>query len=281
MIEPLLADDALVADIHDATSGEPDALHIWWLGQSGFLCICGDIRVVLDPYLSDSLTRKYASTDKPHVRMTRRVIDPIRLERITVAASSHNHTDHLDAETLHALRRTNPELPLVLPRVNITFAAERLGVSPDDPVFNGIGVGETTSVDGVSFTAIPAAHETLSPATVGYLVRFRGWTVLHPGDTVPFDGMDKWVTEAGVDVALLPINGRRPERRVAGNLWGDEAAHWAKASGARVAVPCHYDMFEFNTETPELFAETCVAIGQPFRTLRAGERLTVVRAPKT
>lgn len=280
MIEPLLADDALLADIQMATAQQPDSLHVWWLGQSGFLCACAETRVLLDPYLSESLTRKYASTDKPHVRMTRRVIDPVRLERIAVVSSSHNHTDHLDSETIHALRRTNPELPLVLPRVNKTFAAERLGVSPDDPMFNGIGIGETTVVNGVSFTAIPAAHETLSPTTVGYRVRFQGWTLLHPGDTIPFDGMDDWVTGSGIDVALLPINGRRPERRVSGNLWGDEAAHWAKAAGAQVAVPCHYDMFEFNTETPELFENTCQLIGQPFRTLRAGERLTVERTSR-
>jgi len=278
MIEPVLADDVLLNDIETATAQQPDALHIWWLGQSGFLCACADTRVLLDPYLSDSLTRKYASTDKPHVRMTRRVIDPARLERIAVVSSSHNHTDHLDAETLRALRGSNPDIPLILPEANIGLAAERLGLSTKAPCFWGVEIGETTMVNGVSFSAIPAAHDALSPATVGYLVRFQGWTLLHPGDTIPFNGMDNWVAGAGIDVALLPINGRLPERRVSGNLWGDEAARWAKAAGARVAVPCHYEMFEFNTETPELFETTCQAIGQPFRTLRAGERLTLERA---
>ena len=31
-----------------------------------------------------------------------------------------------------------------------------------------------------------------------------------------------------IDVAMLPINGRAPERRVAGNLWGREAAALAR-----------------------------------------------------
>ena len=56
------------------------------------------------PYLSDSLTAKYAGTDKPHVRMTERAIDPARLDFIDVVTSSHNHTDHLDHETLWPLR---------------------------------------------------------------------------------------------------------------------------------------------------------------------------------
>jgi L-ascorbate metabolism protein UlaG (beta-lactamase superfamily) len=71
---------------------------------------------------------------------------------------------------------------------------------------------------------------------------------------------------------LLPINGRAPERRVAGNLWGREAAQLAKAIGARMAIPCHYEMFEFNTATPEEFVAECQHLEQPYRVLRAGER---------
>ena len=40
-----------------------------------------------------------------------------------------------------------------------------------------------------------------------------------------------------VDVALLPINGRKPERRVPGNFWGHEAAKFAHDIGARLAIP--------------------------------------------
>jgi L-ascorbate metabolism protein UlaG (beta-lactamase superfamily) len=275
VIEPLLADDSLLGDIEAATSDQPDALHVWWLGQSGFLCTSGGLRVILDPYLTDSLTEKYAGTDKPHVRMTRRVVEPERLGGIAVVTSSHNHTDHLDAGTLAGLAQANPALQLVLPSVNIEFAANRLGRAPSEVFFVGIEIGQTREVAGIEFTAIPAAHDDLTESTIGFLVRWNGWTILHPGDTIPYAGMDDWVKDAGVDVALLPINGRLPERRVAGNLWGDEAARWAKAAGAKVAVPCHYDMFAFNTETPTLFETTCQAIGQPFRTLQAGERLTL------
>ena len=45
--------------------------------------------MLFDPYLSDSLTAKYADTDKPHVRITERVIDPESLDFIDVATSSH------------------------------------------------------------------------------------------------------------------------------------------------------------------------------------------------
>jgi L-ascorbate metabolism protein UlaG (beta-lactamase superfamily) len=56
---------------------------------------------------------------------------------------------------------------------------------------------------------------------------------------------------------------------------GGEAARVANEAGARLAIPCHFDMFEFNTAAPDDFVETCASLGQPFRVLRAGERLTI------
>jgi len=56
---------------------------------------------------------------------------------------------------------------------------------------------------------------------------------------------------------------------------GGEAARVAKEAGARLAIPCHYDMFEFNTAAPDDFVATCASLEQPCRVLRAGERLTV------
>jgi L-ascorbate metabolism protein UlaG (beta-lactamase superfamily) len=75
-----------------------------------------------------------------------------------------------------------------------------------------------------------------------------------------------------IDVALLPINGRAPERRVAGNLNAREAVALAQEIGARLVIPCHYGMFTFNTADPCEFTETAEAIGQPYRVLRCGER---------
>jgi L-ascorbate metabolism protein UlaG (beta-lactamase superfamily) len=75
-----------------------------------------------------------------------------------------------------------------------------------------------------------------------------------------------------LDLALLPINGRAPERRVAGNLNGAESARLGKDIGARIVIPCHFEMFEFNTADPREFVEACKNIEQPYRILRCGER---------
>jgi hypothetical protein len=109
---------------------------------------------------------------------------------------------------------------------------------------------------------------------LGFLVRFGPWTVYHSGDTMLFSGMEDLLRKQGIDLALLPINGRAPERRVAGNLWGREAAGLAHAIGARWVIPCHYDQFEFNTATPDEFVSACRELGQIFSVLQAGARWT-------
>jgi L-ascorbate metabolism protein UlaG (beta-lactamase superfamily) len=62
---------------------------------------------------------------------------------------------------------------------------------------------------------------------------------------------------------------------VAGNLTGEEAAAVAADVGARLAVPMHYEMFEFNTAPPDEFVAGCERLSMAYRVLRAGERLTL------
>ena len=81
--------------------------------------------------------------------------------------------------------------------------------------------------------------------------------------------------KTAIDLALHPINGNKPERRVAGNLFGDEAAQLAKDIGAGLVLPHHYDLFEFNTASPELFVHTCESLGQPYRVPKLGERVDI------
>ena len=108
---------------------------------------------------------------------------------------------------------------------------------------------------------------------LGYVVRWKGLTLYHSGDTVWHPALLPSLWRFGIRIAFLPINGDRPERRVAGNLDGIEAARLAKGIAARLVIPCHFDLFEFNTASPAEFVAECQRIGQPFRVLRNGEGL--------
>lgn len=276
VIEPYLKDDAFLEQVRECANLEP-GFQLWWLGQSGFLVQWRDwnrtLYLLLDPYLSDSLTEKYANTPKPHVRVTARVIAPERLDFIGVVSSSHNHTDHLDALTLKAIFEASPRARLLIPEANRDFVVERLGCDPDFPV--GLDAGQEVSLKAFRFHAVPAAHERIERdgqnrcQFLGYVVQFGGWTIYHSGDTVWHDEIISALEGFRIDLAILPINGSG--HGVSGNLDGPQAARFARAIGARVAIPCHFEMFEFNTASPEAFEHEARAIGQPVKVLRAGE----------
>lgn len=277
MIEPLQSDDVLLADIERARL-LPHQLHLWWLGQSGYLMQWQGRHALIDPYLSESLTVKYALTDKPHIRMSRRVIDPARLSFVDVVSSSHAHTDHLDAETLKAVG-VGARPPIVIPEANRDLVATRLGIDRALPI--GMDDGTTAQIGPFEFTAIASAHETVERDErgrcrfLGYVIRAGGLAVYHSGDTILHDGLAPALAKFDIDVALLPINGRLPERRVSGNLWGPEAAWLAREIGAKLVIPCHYDLFEFNTVTPDAFVAECRRLNQPYQVLQLGQRWSI------
>jgi L-ascorbate metabolism protein UlaG (beta-lactamase superfamily) len=203
---------------------------------------------------------------------------------IDVVVSSHNHTDHFDPETLVPLLSRNESAVLVLPEANRRIGGERLDQAAPraaagawDMRLMGLDAGATIVVAGIEITGIAAAHNTIERDEAGHcrflgsVVRWGDWSIYHSGDTLLHDGLVPALRPLRVDLALLPINGNKPERRVAGNLDGREAAALAHDIGAQCVIPCHYDLFEFNTEPPDGFIAECRRIGQAFQVLRNGE----------
>ncbi len=279
MISPLQKDEALLRDIESA-SDDPRELHVWWLGQSGFLVKHDGLRVLFDPYLSDTLTKKYAATDKPHVRMTERCIAPERLTKLDVITSSHLHTDHFDPGTLVPLFQANPQAQFLFPAAERTSATERLaGKLPPNAI--GMSDGETHRGGRWEARGIIAAHNEVArddqgrTRFMGFWMRLGPFRIYHSGDTLWHDDIVRDLRAFGCDVALVPINGNKPERKVAGNLNGTEAAALAKAVRAGIAIPHHFEMFEFNTETPDEFVSACARLNQMCKVLRCGERFTL------
>jgi L-ascorbate metabolism protein UlaG (beta-lactamase superfamily) len=274
MIPAIKKDEELIAEM-DSFLTDVAHFHLWWLGQSGFLLQWRGKRVLIDPYLSDSLTKKYLTTDKPHTRMSELVVRPALLKNISIVTSSHNHTDHLDAETLIPVLKNNPGIKLIIPEANRDFVTERIKCDKDFPI--GLNDRRSVSVDEFTFHGIPAKHNEIERdgngncKYMGYVIEFGEYKIYHSGDTLWFAEMVDLLQPYKVDVALLPVNGNKPERKVAGNLDGREAATLGKAINAGCVIPCHYDMFTFNTADVNEFINEAEKIRQPFRVLKIGE----------
>jgi len=277
-LKPALKKDEALIEEMDSFRSNKDHFYLWWLGQSGFLLQWKGIRVLIDPYLSDSLTTKYAATDKPHIRMSERVVAPELLKNISIVSSSHNHTDHLDAETLVPILENNPGIKFIIPEANREFVSDRVRCGKEFPI--GLNEGRSVTIDEFTFHGIPAKHNEIEKDEngdcrfMGFVIAFGKYKIYHSGDTLWFDEMPDLLRPFAIDVAILPINGNDPKRRVAGNLNCEEAARLGKSINAKIVIPCHYDMFTFNTADVNDFTKQAEKVHQPCKILKGGERFT-------
>ena len=224
-----------------------------WLGQSGFVVRhpAGDI--LIDPWFSEHELR-----ERPAPR-----IEDLP-GRVAWLLATHEHGDHLDLPALPALIAHQPDVRIVLPA---PLAERTRAVAPGARVI-GLQPGASVEGPGVRIRAVHAWHgvtvadgytdghgaggESPTPYC-GFVVDIGGTVLYHAGDTILGAGMVDELRPLGIDVAMLPVNGRDAAREAAGvlgNLWPDEAVALATAIGARWLIPMHFDMVRGNTIAP-------------------------------
>lgn len=247
----------LAAPAGQAGAGE---VLLYWLGQAGFLLDYAGYRVLVDPYLSDSLAHKYRGTAFPHTRMMAPPIVPGELARLDLVLCTHRHTDHMDPDTLQALAARFPDLRFVVPAASLDEARKRCGVA--DARLIAVNAGDCVApLPGLTVQPLPSAHETLNPDAqgrhewLGYVIDISGVRLYHSGDCIPYTGLPQGVATLAPQLALLPVNGRDAQRSgngVPGNFTLDEALALCHGAGIPAMVAHHYGMFDFNSVPAEL-----------------------------
>lgn len=232
---------------------------LWWLGQSGFALRHGFGSFLIDPYLSNSLAKKYAGKKFPHLRMMPIPVTPESVSDVDVVLCTHRHTDHMDPETLAVISR-NKRVRFVVPSAIVCHAVERVGLDPGRII--PINAGETVEpAPGIRVSAVPAAHEELEINadgeyfSLGYVINLNGnFSLYHSGDCVPYEALKSWLDEVGkIDLGILPVNGRDAQRTAAGvlgNFTLDEALELYSNVPLQQMIVTHFGMFEFNTVNP-------------------------------
>jgi L-ascorbate metabolism protein UlaG (beta-lactamase superfamily) len=156
---------------------------------------------------------------------------------------------------------------------------DRLKCKVDFPI--GLNEGLIFEHLGFKIIGIASAHNTIERNDkgeckyMGFVVQFGKYSVYHSGDTLWWDGLEKIIKPYQVDIAFLPINGNKPERKVAGNMNADEAANFGKAINAKLVIPHHYNLFEFNTADPKEFEKIAQKNKLPYKTLQIGEGIYI------
>lgn len=238
--------------------GPGNGVSLYWLGQAGFVIDAHGRRVVIDPYLSDSLAVKYRNAAFSHERMAPAPLAADQLGPVDLVLCTHHHTDHMDGETLHLLAKRLPRLNFVVPAAARELAMQRIGVDAGRLI--EADAGDRRKIRNLELHVIRAAHETLERDEagrhrfLGYGMDFGKVKIFHSGDTIPFDGQDEEIKAFAPDLALLPVNGRSEALRTsgfAGNLTLGEAVALCDRCGIDAMIAHHHGMFAFNTIAPD------------------------------
>lgn len=221
-------------------------MKITFLGQAGLLFELDGVRVMVDPYLSNSVQK----------------VEPKNYRRLPIDESyfdikpdililTHNHLDHTDPETLERMFSKHSDI-CILASYNAWQTARKFGGDNNYIMFNR---GTVWTEKGIKFEAVYAEHS--DDKAVGVIISYGGRNYYITGDTLYNKRVINDIN-IPVDVVFLPING------VGNNMNMTDAAHFAEEIKAKTAVPIHFGMFDslnaddFNLKNkviPEIYKE--------------------------
>lgn len=287
MKQPVRGGVELLREIEDLVCPTPA---LWWLGHCGFALKWRSTILYIDPYLSNSQAHRYRKSDRPHNRLVAAPLQPSAIEHADLVLATHAHCAHLDPGTAPKIMEASKSARLILPK-SAAGRAHMMGV--DYLRMTTLDAGQRLEYLGhddevIRVDAVASAHEALDWTEehgfpyLGYILRMGEFAVYHAGDCAPYEGLAKTLRPYDLDLALLPINGRDPDRGMPGNFTIHEAAALAEDAGIRCIAPIHYGMFEVNDVSVDLFIDHMLGHhpGVRFKIFEAGERWLLPEWPR-
>lgn len=235
----------------NSTINKKDVISFWWLGQMGFAFKIQDMKIYIDPFLSDFESRL--------------IEPPFSADELIGAdyiIGSHNHLDHIDVKAWEVIAKHSKRTKFIVPRMHIPNLCFKMQI--DESRFIGLDDDMMVSLGEIIITGIASAHEFLDMDAdgrfpfLGYFIEYKGMKIYHAGDTCIYEGLYERLRRAAPDVMIVPINGRdaiRYKENIIGNMTYQEAVDLVGTVKPKLAVPAHYDMFKSNGENPMKFIE--------------------------
>ncbi len=221
-----------------------------FLGHSAWYIEGKDVRLVIDPFL----------TDNPQAR-----VNPGDL-KVDYVLLTHGHGDHLG----DGIELAKQNHATVIAPYELAMYCQSKGVENVHPMH--IGGGFNFPFGRVKLTI--AHHGSMTPDGTyagnpcGFLITVDGKTIYHAGDTGLFYDM-KLIGEMNtIDVALLPIGDNF-------TMGIDDAVKAVELLQPRLAVPMHYKTFDVINADPEEFVSKVKKKGGNAQVVPPGESLEI------
>ncbi len=203
-------------------------MKITWLGQAGLLFeTCGK-KVIIDPYLSNSVA-KVQPQNYRRIPIDERFLK-IRPDIIVI---THNHADHLDKETLCHYLDENSKVIVLAPYSAWQEVRKFGGLKNNYVLFNN---GARWTEDNIVFHAVKAEHS--DNYSIGVIITAEGKNYYVTGDTLYSEKVFESLPELTFEAVFLPVNG------VGNNMNMTDAVKFIERIKAKFAVPIHFGMFD-------------------------------------
>jgi len=239
-------------------------VRLYWLGQAGFAFrTSGGKRIFLDPYLSDACERLHGFK-----RLSLPAMSACDVEADWVILT-HEHTDHLDPDSIPEIARRNPACRFAGPS-GCVAGLEQAGVPEDRQIV--LEPNQRYDLGDLVVHTVPADHGDLSPTALSFVLDFRGVRVMVTGDSSWRPKLFKPLYDLNPDGVLTVING------VFGNMNHIDAAMMVAEAKPRWAIPCHFwTLAEQGAGDPAGFLHACARLCPQVGAilLRPGEGLSV------
>src|SRR5277367_5043113 len=228
------------------TLTEASELGVTFIGHSSFLIQIGGQTVLVDPVFARWLVV---------LRRLRRPGVPIGgLPPIDAVLLSHAHMDHLNRPSLRKVaehtRRLTSKAPLAIVPWGVENLIQDLGFSR----IISLEWWQSTKLGEVDVTLTPAKHwgARLFNDTYrgfgGYVLRSRGQSIYHSGDTAYFGGFAEIGRRLSPEVALLPIGAYTPDNFRSVHTSPEEALQGFLDLRASIMIPMHFGTFRLSAE---------------------------------
>ena len=201
-------------------------MKIIWLGQAGLLFIKNGFKIMIDPYLSDSVEKINLASFR------RQAVDESLFEiKPDVMIFTHNHLDHYDPETVCRFISADTNI-VVLSPASVWQEVRKIGGGNNYIQFNRHTVW---TENGIKFTAVKAEHSDIS--AIGVIIDDGDKKYYVTGDTLYNEKIFGDIPN-DIYAVFLPVNG------VGNNMNMTDAARFAKRINAERTVPMHIGMFD-------------------------------------
>lgn len=199
---------------------------ITWLGQAGLLFEHNGYKIMIDPYLSDSVV-KVNPKNYRRVKVDESLFDI----KPDVMIFTHNHLDHYDPETAPRFITEETSITVLAPG-SVWNEVRKIGGNNNYVLFNR---HTEWSQCGLKFTAVKAEHS--DPTPIGVIIDDGENKYYVTGDTLYNEDVFEDIPN-DIYALFMPING------VGNNMNMIDAARFAERVGAEKVVPLHTGMFD-------------------------------------